>query len=313
MHTVSPFSLAAVALISGHLEGLDGVEAELVSEAKAAAAREPAPKALDAHHYEQFFDPSLIEFVALDGKRAADAWALTPSRLVRELKDAEVRTPQLAKQTRDWLERELIAGLRALEQERPLLAQAAHAPRLIERTGELFGGRYGTGLTTEEGWQHAALPLLAIDPGKAPAAGEAQGRGVLERYLAAMPRREGTPEGGILGLFSVDQVGPVHPALEAEAALRLVRLNPRPLLPLLQKFDPEAVRKSVGAFAKAANGSLDAREQAVLDGTLEWLVRLQDTLALAVRDGLDFCLRRATEAEGRAGESKAQLRTALQA
>lgn len=306
--TVSPFKVTALAMVSGKVAGLGTAMAELKKQAE--AAKKPGPK-LGPDDYERFFDPAFLEFFAQDPKRAKAAWEATPKRLLADLKDAAFRVKPSGK-TKEWLETKLTFPLIGLAQDTPLIAQAEKDAGLVERVGELFGARYGTGLTGEEGFANVLLPLLTIDPDKAPTPKKKEGQGALAMFFAQSPRVEGLPDDAILGLFSPEQVSAPDPRLAKVDGLHTFRVNPRTLNPLLQRFDAKAIKSRVEAFSRTLETPLDVTETIVLDGALDWLTRLRDTLALAVRDQLDLCLRRVPETEGQTGEGKGQLRDAVQ-
>lgn len=309
--TVSPFTVTALALVSGTVAGLETAAGELKTAVN--ASKTPGGAPLTPRDYERFFDPAFLEFFALDRKAAQRTWESAPRKLIAALKDASFRA-QPSKTTRDWLEKKLLFALGPLDPERPLIDQAERDLPLVERVGELFAARYGTGLTAEEGWAKAALPLLSVDLSQNPKGEPVQGMGVLAAFLSCMPKLPEVPSEGILGLFSSEQIAAPDPRLSQYAGLRTFRVNPDPLLPLLQRFDGEKLRERVQTFARALGPTvqLTPQETAVVEESLTWLKRLQDTLALAVRDQLDLCLRRAPEIEGYAGDGKARLREALQ-
>ncbi len=321
--TVSPFTVVTMALVKNSLAGLETAAAKILEDRNEAKAREASPKALTPADYQRTMDPSFIEFLALDEKRAHAAWELSPRRLIQELKDALFRA-QLSKQTAAWLETSVLSELRELDQNQRLIDQAERAPRAIERVGELFAGRYGTGLTTESGWSQVALRLLSVDATQTATirpqalAAIKKGAGPLVAFLHEMPKLPDAPQEGILGLFQPAQLSAPHPQLAGLQTLRLVRVNPRPLLPLLQKFQEKALREALEAFlprlqeAVGAPTALSAQERALFDEALGFCKRLQDTLALAVSQKLDLCVRRGTEQEGYTGGSKAELRAAVQ-
>lgn len=310
--TVSPFSVTALALVSGTVAGLQTAAGQL--KAASEAAQTPGAAPLTPRDYERFFDPAFLEFFACDRQAAQSAWESPPRKLIATLKDASFRA-QPSKTTREWLEKKLLFALGPLDPERPLIDQAGRDLALVERVGELFGGRYGTGLTAEEGWAHAALPLLRLDSSqeaKADPAPDTAGAGMLAAFLARMPRLPEAPTDGVLGIFAANQISAPDARLEKHPNLRTFRVNPRPLLPLLQRFDGARIRERLQTFLRAqGDQTLSPQENAVLEESLAWLKRLQDALALATRDQLDFCLRRAPEIEGYAGDGKAKLRDAL--
>lgn len=314
--TVSPFAVTAMALVADKVAGLSTAAEQIGRDRGRARADGAVAQPLTPADYERFFDPAYLEFYVLDTKRAAEVWQTPPGKLLQELRDAALRV-NLDKKTRAWMDREILSGLSKSDPNLPLIEQAERDLPLVERVGELFAGRYGTGLTHEDGWANVALRLLQLDPAQRVQGKPAEGIGALATFLTQALRKEGMTQDGVLGLFARDQLSAPHPALAKLSSLRTFRVNPRPLLPLLQRLDLPALRNALAAFLATlpkVGGkpvALTPPEQAIFDQTLTWLEHLRDSLALATRDKLDLCLRRAPEIEGYAGAHKAELRRAL--
>lgn len=315
--SVSPFSVSTLALVTRTVPELEQALAKIREDAAAAKKEAPAPKPLTPEDYQRYFDPGFIEFFVLDAARAESVWNLPPQRIIGELKDAFFRAMGLSREGRAAVETQLIAPLQTLDQQQPLIDQAERAPRLIEHLGNLWGGLYGTGATSEEGWNEVAARVLIIGAPASPtptaeAAAKAGQVGPFTLWLRTVPPQPDAPKGGILGIFPPEAVRPPHPKLSG-VPLRLAAFNPRALLPLLQKYDQEAVKRSVAAYGAAlgAKAKAGGRDGPLQEQTLAFLDKLRDTLAIAIEKQQPFCVRRLTESEAAQSSTLGPLRAAL--
>src|SRR5271169_1113355 len=87
---LSPFSTVTDALLRAQLSRLDDV-AKDVRRALAEARFAPtagAPVRLTPADYARLFDPSFLQFLALDKRRLEELWSAQPDKLARELREA---------------------------------------------------------------------------------------------------------------------------------------------------------------------------------------------------------------------------------
>ncbi len=307
----SPFGVAAQALTRGEVGQLD----EAAQQLRRDHAAQPAQMAtfLGPADYERFYDPAYFELIALDLARANAAWESLPGALLKTLQ-GPAAVARLEPQVRAYLEEQLLAPLRRLDPKLPVVQQARAEPRLVEGVAKLLGTEQSTGLTHEEGWSSLGLRMLGLDPTRStkPSAEAVRalkdGRTPLGAFLADAQLRPEVPVGGVLGLFAIEDVLPVHPALHGVETFRLARVNARALIPVLQGFDRRKAERALGSYvSRLPRGSrLTPKQELLVEDVLQWLVRLRDVLALAQARELAFCLGRSTLM---AGEQSALRRT----
>ncbi len=165
MLMLSPFTAVTDALARAQLAKLDDV-AKDVRRALAEVRFAPnagAPVRLSPTDYARLFDPSFLQFVALDKRRLEELWAARPDRLGRDLRDALGRAgTRLAPESRAQLEQQLVGALGRLDQAKGFGEQLEQAPRLAELLADLFAGTHRTGSAPDEFWEDAVFPLLFI-------------------------------------------------------------------------------------------------------------------------------------------------------
>jgi len=325
---LSPFASVSDALRRAQLARLDDVARDVrrtLGEARFAPAG-GTPLRLGPQDYARLFDPAFLQFVCLERRRMDELWAARPDALSRDLRDALSRVgSRIAAESRTQLEQQLIGSLARLDPVRPLGEQVAAAPRLAELLVDLFAATQRTGSAPDEFWEDAALPLLFIgvpeafpplDPEEVRAA--QQGADPLLLFLDVVPYRQAAPEDALLGVFSVEEVAPLHPGLVRGGVPRLLSAPAAPLERLLAGFDPRAVASALERFTtylsekagKPVQPSAPGKQ--MQDAALQLLAELKATVAAAGAAGAVLVLRRLTEAEALSDSALGAVRQALQ-
>jgi hypothetical protein len=323
---LSPFSSVTDALSRAQLARLDDVTKD-VRRALAEARFAPgagAPVRLQASDYARLFDPSFLQFLALDKRRMEELWAARPDKLSRDLRDALGRAgTKMAPESRTQLEQQLVGALSRLDAGKTLGEQLELAPRLAELLVDLFASTQRTGSAPDEFWEDAIFPLLYIGaPDSFPpldaeeVRAAQQGADPLLLFLDTMPYRQPAPEDAVLGVFEVGKVGLVHPGMGRSGVPRLLTLDAGVLKPLLDSFDPRATAGALTRFTaylsekagKAVQASAPGKQME--DAAVALLSEFKALLA-ATGSGL-LAMRRLTEAEALSDAALAPMRQALQ-
>jgi hypothetical protein len=324
---LSPFTSVTDALARAQLAKLDEV-AKDVRRALAEVRFAPtagAPVRLTAQDYARLFDPSFLQFLALDKRRMDELWASRPDKLARDLRDALGRAgTRLAAESRTQLEQQLLGALGRLDPGRALGEQLDQAPRLSELLVDLFASSHRTGSAPDEFWEDAVFPLLFIgvpdgfpplDPEEVRAA--QQGADPLLLFLDTVPYRQPAPEDALLGVFDVAQVGVVHPSLGRTGMPRLLTVNSEALSQLLASFDARVMADALARFTAYLSEKAGKPVQAsapgkqMEDAALALLGEFKLLLAGAAT-GSVLVMRRLTEAEALSDATLSPVRQALQ-
>ena len=327
MLMLSPFTAVTDALTRAQLAKLDDVAKDVrraLTEVRFAPTS-GAPVRLSPMDYARLFDPSFLQFVALDRRRLDELWAARPDQLGRDLRDALARAgTRLAPESRGQMEQQLLGALGRLDPAKGFGEQLEQAPRLAELLADLFAGMHRTGSAPDEFWEDAVFPLLFIGvpesfpPLDAEAVGAAQqGADPLLLFLDTVPYREPAPEDALLGVFDVAQVGLVHPSLGRTGVPRFLTVNGEALGRLLQGFDARALAAALSRFAaylseKAGKPvAASAPGKQMEDAVLALLGEFK-TLLAGAGPGSVLGMRRLTEAEALSDASLAPVRQGLQ-
>jgi len=323
---LSPFSSVTDALSRAQLARLDDVTKD-VRRALAEARFAPgagAPVRLQASDYARLFDPSFLQFLALDKRRMEELWAARPDKLSRDLRDALGRAgTRMAPESRTQLEQQLVGALGRLDAGKTLGEQLELAPRLAELLVDLFASTQRTGSAPDEFWEDAIFPLLYIGaPDSFPpldaeeVRAAQQGADPLLLFLDTVPYRQPAPDDAVLGVFEVGKVGLVHPGMGRSGVPRLLTLDAGVLKPLLDSFDARATAGALTRFTaylsekagKAVQASAPGKQME--DAAVALLSECKALLA-AAGSGL-LAMRRLTEAEALSDAALAPVRQALQ-
>lgn len=327
MLMLSPFASVTDALGRAQLGRLDDVTKDIrraLAEARFAPTA-GAPVRLTPADYARLFDPSFLQFLALDKRRLDELWAARADRLARDLRDALGRAaPRLPAEARPQLEQQLLGALGRLDAAKPLGEQVEKAPRLAELLADLFAATHRTGSAPDEFWEDAVLPLLFIgvpehfpplDAEEVRAA--QQGADPLLLFLDTVPYKEPAPEDSVLGVFEVDKVGLVHPGLGRAGVPRLLTVPTDTLSRLLGPFDVRASAAALARFTaylsekagKALQASAPGKQME--EAALALLGEFKTLLASA-GGGSTLAMRRLTEGEAFSDATLAPVRQALQ-
>ncbi|RKH37915.1 hypothetical protein [Corallococcus sicarius] len=272
--------------------------------------------------YQRLFDPGFLQFIVVDSAKAKQTLEAKTDVLARDVRDALGRTqPPLPPEARQQFEGQIVTSLQRMEVGKTLADQAERAPRLAELMTHLVATVGGTGSAPEEFWHDVVLPLLFIGtPANFPPLDEdelaafKQGADPLALFVDVVPHAHPAPDEGLLGAFDMSEIGLVHPAFQKVGALRLIRINPDRLKPLLDKYDPNATMDAVQRFtahvSKAAGqpAAESAQGKEMLQAALTLLADLKRSMTASG----DVCLRRLTEAEAASEQALAIVRRALQ-
>jgi len=333
---VSPLDVALQALSRAQLGLFEQVKKDLseaLGQARAQQAMHIGARKLGPDDFRRFFDPGLLQFMAVDQAKAQEAWHGDAGAAVRDISDALSRLParvpeDVKKQMRD----QLVGTLQRLDQGVPLGTQVAKAPPLLELVGLLAGQKQETRFAPAELWQDILLPLLHIGAVKEfPPLDEEEveafknGAEPLLVFVESVPFK--TPvadEDGLLGVFPPESISLLDPAFQNVPATRLLQASVEPLKEVCRGFDVQAMRASIETFTaylveKAGQPAAqpedgDARQGPPLrEVSLALLSELCEVVK-AVEEGKGvLCLRRATEAEASSEPAISELRQAMQA
>ncbi len=322
---LSPFTAVTDALRRAQLARLDEVAKE-VRRAMAEARFAPgagAPVRLSPADYARLFDPSFLQFLAVDKGRLDELWSARPDRLARDLREALGRAgSRIAAESRTQLEQQLVGALGRLDPAEPLGEQLAAAPRLGELLVDLFAAMHRTGSAPDEFWEDAVFPLLFIGvPDSFPpldaeeVRAAQQGADPLLLFLDTVPYRQpAPPEDGVLGVFEVSQVGLLHPSLSGMP--RVLTVPAAPLQRLLASFDSRAMATALARFSTYLSEKAGKPVQPSAPGKQmeeAALALLEEFKALVAAAGdATLAMRRLTEAEALSDGALGPVRQALQ-
>lgn len=327
---LSPFGAVMDALGQGKLARLDDLAADIrrslgqarlsVNPAQTLGSQTPKLSPVD---YQRLFDPGFLQFVVLDTNKTKTSLETKPDALARDVRNALGRTqPPLPQEARQQFDGQIVQSLQRLDATKPLIEQADRAPRLAELMAHLFGTVGGTGSAPEDFWHEIVLPLLFIgSPASFPPVDDeekemfAQGADPLPLFVDIVPHSHKAPEEGLLGAFEMSEIGLAHPGFAKVGALRLIRINPARIKPLLEKFDPNQTADTIKRFTeymvkesgKPATPSPQGEE--MLKAALTLLTDLKRSVTQVQGE---LCLRRLTEAEAASEQALAVVRKALQ-
>jgi len=133
-------------------------------------------------------------------------------------------------------------------------------------------------------------------------------------FADLVPYKTSAPEDGPLGAFAASEISLFDPAVPA-SMVRLLKLNPRRLQPLLDTLDLRALQTAVKKFTDQLEQKAgpppagNPRSSALLKPAGELLADLQRLWKTA---GATTCMRHLTEAEAALEPSVSELRTTLQ-
>jgi hypothetical protein len=253
--------------------------------------------------------------------------ATTPDVLARELGDAFTRLPRsIPAEVRDPMRKQVVGALRKLDASKPLGEQAARGPQLVELMTLLKAAQDGSGFAPVELWEEVLLPLLHIGPVETFPALDEDEREAWQQtnepvllYVDALPFQvPAADEDGLLGVFPVEDVSPLDPAL-GNVQGRIVRLATTALHGPLARFEVGAVRAAVERFraqGESQFGPSPAPERAEgQPGLLDIGLTLLDDLGRLAhtsdeKQGI-FAVRQATESEAAAESVLSELRKVL--
>lgn len=323
---VSPFGSVAEALSRANLSRLEDFAKEVgnsLAQARFSAAGAAAPTKLSADDYQRIFDPGFVQFLAIDPAKAKTAWDSTISQLIAEVRDGFTRAGgRLPADARTLLEARIIAVLQRLDPTKKLREQADRVPRVFELMTHLSATVTASGLAPEEFWDGVVFPLLHIGvPGEFPPvepgdlAAFEKGMDPLLLFVDLIPYRTRAPEEGPLGAFHPSEFSVLDPAVPATAALRIVKLDPKRLEPILTAFDPGALRAAVKRFTAHLEQKLGkpATAEAAPSPLLEPALSLVGALkGIWSGKGSWVCMRHLTEAEAALEPALGELRKVLQ-
>ncbi|AFE05428.1 hypothetical protein COCOR_03774 [Corallococcus coralloides DSM 2259] len=327
---LSPFGAVMDALAQGKLTRLDDLAADIrrsLGQVKfgtnpAQALGGGQPQRLGPQEYQRLFDPGFLQFIVVDPAKVKQALEAKTDALARDVRDALGRTqPPLPPEARQQFEGQIVTSLQRMEQGKSLADQAERAPRLAELLTHLVATVGGTGSAPEEFWHDVVLPLLFIGaPASFPPLDDdeleafKQGADPLALFVDVVPHSHRAPDEGLLGAFEMSEIGLVHPAFQKVGALRLIRINPERLKPMLEKYDPNATMDAVQRFTAHVSQAAGkpAAESPQGKEMLQAALTLLADLKRSVSVGGDVCLRRLTEAEAASEQALAIVRRALQ-
>lgn len=323
---LSPFGAVVDALGRARLEGLDDTIKEIRRQVGAAkfSASAQQPMRLQPDDYQRLFDPGFIQFVILDPSRVQSVFAMSPDKIIREVRDALGRTDaQFPKEARQQFESQILMALRGLQPDKPLADQVERAPRVAELMTHLFATVSATGAAPEEFWAEVAFPVLHIGaPAQFPPLDEEeleafkQGADPVALFLDTVPHQFPAVEEGVLGAFPVEEVGVPHPSMARVPGVRLLKLGREKIRAPLDAFDGQKLKTSVEAFAKHVEGlagkpaTRSAEGSQILDVSLALLTDLKRVAGSQGEKG-ELCVRRVTEAEAASDPAIGFVRKAL--
>lgn len=324
---LAPFGAVMDALMAGKLERLDEVVKTIrtsLAQAKFGAGG-GQPMRLSPEDYMRLFDPAFVQLVAMDPAKAKQTWGATPEKLSIDLRDAVARAAKLPPEVKKQLEQQLLGALGRLEAGKPVLAQVARAPRVVETMGLLFGASMATGPAAEEFWNDVVMPLLFVGaPAAFPPLDEEevnaakQGVDPLFIFLDVVPHQFKAPEDdGLMGAFPASSLQLPAPEFGAVQQIRLIKVGLEAVKEPLAAFDPAKTRDALKRFGEhlaqkagpvqATQGAQEAKMM------LDAAMTLLGDLKAAVASGKELYVRRLTEAEAASEPALEQVRQALSA
>ncbi len=324
---VSPFGAVAEALSRGDLSKLDIFAKDIggsLTRARFSATAPSAVAKLTAEDYRHLFDPSFVQFVAIDLTKAKAAWDANVGQLIADVRSALSRAgARLPKEAHALVEARVITVLQRLDPGKKLREEAEKAPRVFELMTHLFASVGVSGLAPEEFWDGVVFPLVQIGvPANFPpleaddVTAFSKGLDPLLLFADLVPYRTSAPEDGPLGAFAPTDISLLDPAVPAAAAVRLVKVNPQRLKPLLDGLDPGAFRDVLKRFTEHLQQELGKAIPAKPASSmlLEPAVKLlEDLKRLWKSEGaLALCMRHLTEAEAGLEPALGELRAVLQ-
>jgi hypothetical protein len=262
---LSPLGAVIDALSSAKLEKLDDVAKEIrQSLAQAKFSGAASGQKLGPEDYMRLFDPGFVQLIALDMQKTKNAWNNTPMRLSLEVRDGISRASKLPPEIKKQLEQQLISALSRMEQDKPILAQVAKAPRVVETMGLLFGTSQATGAAAEEFFSDVVMPLLFVGvPTSFPPLEdeelEAAKQGVdpLFLFLETVPYQFSAPDDdGFLGAFPMDSLAPPDPAFASIRQVRLIKVGTNSIAEPLKQFDENKTREVIKRFADSVKAKV---------------------------------------------------------
>ncbi|MCP3064293.1 hypothetical protein LXT21_36530 [Myxococcus sp. K38C18041901] len=326
---LSPFGAAMDALGQNKLSRLDDLAGDIrrsLGQARfgtnpAQALGGQAPK-LTPVDYQRLFDPGFLQFVVVDPAKAKTALETKPDVLARDVRAALGRAQDLPAEARQQFEGQIVQSLQRLDPSKSLIEQAERAPRLAELMVHLFATVNGTGSAPEDFWHDIVLPLLFIGaPTTFPPLDDEElelfrnGADPLPLFVDVVPHAHSAPDEGLLGAFEMSDIGLLHPGFARVGALRLIRIDPTRIKPLLASFDPQKLGTSIKTFGdtvaaaagKPVNDTPQGKEM------LQASLTLLSDLKRGVGEGKgELCLRRLTEAEAASERALGSVRKGLQ-
>jgi hypothetical protein len=323
---VSPFGAVAEALSRGDLPKLDSFAKEIaasLTQARFSATGGGTLTKLGADDYQRIFDPSFVQFVAINPTKAKAVWDANVSQLITDLRDALSRAgARFPKEARTLVEARMITVLQRLDPSKKLREQGEKAPRVFELMTHLFATVEASGLAPEEFWAGVVFPLLHIGaPADFPPVEQddvtAFGKGMdaLLLFVDLIPYQTSAPEDGPLGAFGAGEVSLLDPEMPPASATRLVKVDPKRLGPLLNALQPGSIREAVNKFTgylqrKGSPAPVQSSASPLLDPALNLLDDLKKLWN--VQGGPVLAMRHLTEAEASLEPALAELRKVLQ-
>jgi hypothetical protein len=324
---LSPFMAVMESLAGGKLPRLDDIAADIrrtLGQVRfAPGAQGGGRPRLGPADYQRLFDPAFLQFVVLDPAKAKAAYEGKPDALARDIRDALGRTqPPLPAESRQQFEGQIVMALQQMDPAHSLAEQLERAPRVGELMGHLFATIGGTGAAPAEFWAEIVLPLLFIGvPQQFPPVDEeeleafSQGAPPLALFVDLIPHSVQAPEDGLLGAFDTSELSAVHPGFARVGALRLIKLSPERLKPLLERFDADKMVDAVRRFTKYMEEKSgkpappNPQNEEMLKGAAVLLTDLKKAITEVKGD---VCMRQITEAEAASEQAVAVVRRALQ-
>jgi hypothetical protein len=321
---LSPISAVMDSLSRSSLARLDDVVKEIRTALGRARLAPTGGKQvrLGPDDYERLFDPGFVQFVALDAEKLKEAWDRPASQLSRNLRDALERTgSQLPAEVKSQIEGQLVGALNALDPQAGLISQIARAGRRVEFAAHLVASSEATRPAPEDFWAAVVLPLLFIGaPARFPPLEEEErealkkGMDPLFLYLDIVPYEIAAIDEGLLGAIAAEDVGVPHEAMGGLSPLRLLSVKLDRIGPALEKFDPEASKRSFEAFCaylKEQTGlPVDPAVSLPVMGEASALLKEIRAVWGARQKGM-VALRRLTEAEAASEPALAVVRKAM--
>ncbi len=324
---LAPFGAIVDALGSGKLDRVEEVVKTIrTSLAQAKFGGTGGAQRLGPEDYMRLFDPGFVQVVGVDSAKAKQAWDSTPEKIASDLRDAINRAPKLPPEAKKQLDDQLVGAIRRLESGKPIVSQAARAPRVVETVGLLFGATTSTGPAAEEFWSDVVMPLLFVGvPTTFPPLDEEelnaakQGVDPLFLFLDLVPFAFKAPDDeGLLGAFPGTSLSLPAPEFKGSNQVRLIKVGLDAVKEPLAAFDPLKTRDAIkrfGEFLKEKGGVPTGPAQGAEEAKmmLDAAMTLLTDLKQAVAAGRDVYVRRMTEAEAASEPALALVRTALSA